>query len=201
MNFDKRSKVIDSLVDSALVIEVYIELVNPITTTSPPFLPENPSYKIIQGMFMDEEFSDIVFEVGGQQFNDDAMKKAKTLSVIFPAQQFILRKSSSSTLAKLCRSAGDKTASPIQISDVSPGIFRHLLFHLYGGEVSYDDMKSHAMEILDLADRYGVVDLKLKAEADLVETSAFSTDNLMDLCYLSKVIVLALMIVGRPLIS
>jgi hypothetical protein len=42
-------------------------------------------------------------------------------------------------------------------------------------------MKSHAKEILDVADRFGVVDLKLVAEACVVETTVFTIDNLMDL--------------------
>ena len=130
---------------------------------------------------MDEESADIVFEVRSQQFNGDAKKKAKISPVSFPAHLLILCKSSSFYLADLCRSAGDKTTSPIQLSDVSPGIFRHLLFHLYGGKVSDDDMKSHAKEIIDAADTYGVIDLKLAAEACLVEMTSFTMENLMDL--------------------
>ena len=76
---------------------------------------------------------------------------------------------------------GDKTTSPIHVPDVSPDVFRHLLFHLYGGKVADDDMKSHAKEILDVAERFGVVDLKLVAEASVVETTVFTIDNLMDL--------------------
>ncbi len=92
-----------------------------------------------------------------------------------------MRKSSSSTLAELCKSAGDKT-SPIQISDASPEVFRYLLFHLYGGKVADDDKTSHdAKDILDAADRYGVVDLKLAAEACLVESTAFNIENFFDL--------------------
>jgi hypothetical protein len=162
---------------------VHIAPVDPSTTKSIQVLPENPSRNIVQEkMFMDEEFADVVFEVGGQQFkNDDATKKAKISPVRFPAHRLVLCKSSSSTLAELCRSVGDKTTSPIHIPDVSPDVFRHLLFHLYGGKVADDDMKSHANEILDVADRFGVVDLKLVAEACVVETTVFTIDNLMDL--------------------
>jgi hypothetical protein len=101
------------------------------------------------------------------------------LSVTFPAHRLIMRKCSS-TLAELCGSAGDKTA-PIQILDVSPDVFRHLLYYLYGGKVADDDMKSHAKEIVDAADKYGVVDLKLAAEACLVRATTFSVENLLDL--------------------
>jgi hypothetical protein len=55
-----------------------------------------------------------------------------------------------------------------------------MLYHLYGGKVTDDDMKSHAKGIIDAADKYGVVDLKLAAEACLVKTTAFSVENLLD---------------------
>ena len=133
---------------------------------------------------MDEEFADIVFEVEGQTVwvpSETKTSETKTSLVTrFPAHQLILRNCSSSTLAELSRSTGDKT-TPIQIPDVSPDLFFHLLFHLYGGKVDEDDMKSHAKDILDAADRYGFVDLKLVAEACLVETTAFSIGNLKDL--------------------
>ena len=168
----------DSLIDGALVIEVHMKLINPPTPIHPPFIPENPSCKIIQGMFMDEESADIVFEVGGQKYESNARKKAKTSSVTFPAHRLIMQKCSP-TLAELCGSEGDN--SPIPIPDVLPDVFRHLLFHLYGGKVADDDMKSHAKEIIDAADKYRVVDLKLAAEACLVKRTTFSVENLLDL--------------------
>jgi hypothetical protein len=178
-NYVLRSEIMDSLVDGALVIEVQMKLINP-TQIHQPFIPENPSCKIIQGMFMDEESADIVFVVGGEQFESNARKKAKKTSPVnFPAHRLIMRKCSP-TLVGLCGSEGDKT-TPIPIPDVSPDVFHHLLFHLYGGKVADNDMKSHAKEIIDAADRYGVVDLKLAAEACLVKTTAFSIDNLLDL--------------------
>jgi len=178
-NFAERSQIMDSLVDGALVIEVYMKLVDP-TKIPPPFIPENPSVcKIIQDMFMDEEFSDIVFEVGGQRSTSNVKMKTKTSSATFPAHRLILGQCSS-IFADLCKSTGDKTA-PIQISNVSPDVFHHMLFHMYGGKVADEDMKSHAKEIIDAADKYGVVDLKLAAEAFLFRTTASSTDNLLDL--------------------
>ncbi len=174
-----RSNIIQTLVDGALVIEVCMkELADKTQKTHSPFIPENPSCKIIQGMFMDETYSDIFFELGVQQFNSKERKKTKTSTVTFPAHQFILTKCSS-TFAKLCESAGDKIA-PIRIPDVSPDVFRHLLYHIRG-KVADDDMKTHAKEIVDAADRWEVVDLKLEAEACLVQTTAFGTENLLDL--------------------
>jgi len=63
----------------------------------------------------------------------------------------------------VCGAAGDKS-TPIQIHDVLLSIFCHLLFHLYWDKVASDDLKCHAKEIIDTADRKIVVDLKLEAE-------------------------------------
>ncbi len=108
----------------------------------------------------------------------NANKNAKTNTVAFHAHQLILRKCSTN-LADLCESAGDQTA-PIQISDVSPEIFRHLLKYMYGGEVVDVMFHSHAKEIIDAADKYGVVNLKLEAEVRFVEATTFTMDNVMD---------------------
>jgi hypothetical protein len=79
----------------------------------------------------------------------------------------------------LCESKGDPT-TPIEITDVSPDIFRHLLYYIYGGKIPDDDMKSHAKEIIDAADRYGVASLKLEAEACVVECTTFSLENVKE---------------------
>ena len=59
----------------------------------------------------------------------------------------------------------------IEIRDVSAGIVRHLLFHLY-----WDDLKCHAKEIIYTDNRYRVVDLNLEAEACLVVENKFKVN-------------------------
>ncbi len=39
---------------------------------------------------------------------------------------------------------------------------------------------SHANELIDAADKYGVVNLKLEAEVRFVEATTFTMDNVMD---------------------
>ena len=109
----------------------------------------------------------------------NAMKVTKTDPVMFPAHRVIVAKCSS-VFADLCESHNDDT-TPIHINDVTPDIFRLLLSYIYGGKELDDDMKSYAREIIDAADKYGVVNLKLEAEASLVEATTFKIENVMEL--------------------
>ena len=182
-DFVKRSKLMQSLVKGTLIIEVRMRLAKPTTSVSPPFIPENPLTKMIQEEFLEEKYSDIVFEVGGDQRKDNAKKVAKIAPVTFPAHRIIVAKISN-TLAELCASgAGDygTTRIPIEIDNVSPDIFRLLLSYMYGMTISNDNMKSHAKEIIDVADRFGVTSLKLEAEAYFVKTTTFTMENVMEL--------------------
>lgn len=169
-DFAKRSELISSLVDGTLAIEVRMEL--PVTASTPPFIPENPSNKIIQGLFMKDDSADIVFVLG---WNSSRINE----TVDFPAHGFVIRKCSS-VLSELCGSeeGGGKTTT-IEISNVSPHIFYHMLSHMYGHNIF--PMGVDAREILDAANRYGIIDLKLEAEAYLVKSTVFSIDNLLDL--------------------
>ena len=55
-----------------------------------------------------------------------------------------------------------------------------MLYHMYGHKTSDSTMKALAREILDAANRYGIIDLKLEAEAYLVKSIVFDVDNLLD---------------------
>ena len=141
---------------------------------------ENPSTcKTIQEAFLDVKYSDIVFEVGGDQRKDNAMKVTKTMPVTFPAHRVIVS-NSSSVFADLCESHGDGT-TPIEINDVTPDVFRLLLSYMYGGKVPHDDMKSHVWDIIKAADKYGVINLKLEAEAYVVKGITFTIENVKEL--------------------
>jgi hypothetical protein len=175
-SFNRRSKLFTSLVDGALVFEVHMKPFD--STSSPTYIPKNPAAcEFIRSLFMDEKTSDVVIEIGGQEVKGDARKIAKATSV-FHAHRLILQKSSTA-LAELCGS-GEERATVIQINDASPEVFRHLLCYMYGGEINKDNMKSLAKEIIDAANRYGVVNLKLEAEALYVGETTITFENMMD---------------------
>ena len=157
-----------------------MRLATPTTSVPPPFIPENPVAKMIQGLFLKNNSADIMLEVGGEeQLKDNAITVAKTAPVTFPAHSLIVA-NCSSIFAELCESNGDDRTTPIQITGVTPDVFGLLLFHMYGGKVSDDDMKSHAKELVNAADRYGVTSLKLEAEASIVEDTTFTMENVME---------------------
>jgi hypothetical protein len=178
-DFASRTKLMRSLVDGTLVIEVRMRLTVPKKSVPPPFIPENPVIEMIQGLFLDEKSSDIVFEVAEGNGKNSAMKVAKTAPVSFSAHRLIME-NCSSIFAELCESHDDNTTQ-IQINDVKPNIFRLLLSYIYGGKVSEDNMVLHARDIIDAADKYGVISLKLEAEASLVEGTTFTIENVMEL--------------------
>ena len=127
-------------------------------------IPENPLTKIILNMFNNEEMSDIMFEIGN--------------NTTFHAHRFILQECAPQLVP--CDEKGDEEVTTIPITDVKPEIFQHLLYYMYGGKVADEHMKAYAKDIIDAADRYGVVNLKLEAEAYFVESTIITFDNMMD---------------------
>jgi hypothetical protein len=168
---------LNALVDGTLVVEVHMKPIELIKATLANFIPENPSCKNILRMFNDEESADIIFAVGEHQSKDNSKKVAKIAPLTLHAHCLIMR-SCSAVLAELCDSKGDPS-TPIEITDISPDVFRHLLYYIYWGKISDEDMKAHSKDIIDAANRYGVATLKLEAEACLVEGTTFCLENVI----------------------
>jgi len=73
---------------------------------------------------------------------------------------------------------------------ITSEIFRYLLYYVYGGKIANDELKSNAKDIIDAADKYGIVGLKLEAEAAFVTSETFAFDNAIDnLLYADRLIV------------
>ncbi|KAL9189421.1 hypothetical protein ACHAXT_009096 [Thalassiosira profunda] len=180
-SFAKKSVLLRSVVNGTLIVEVRVRKKidsNEASPREPVFIPNNPfACAAIRQMYNDEKTSDVTIEVGGQEAKDNATKKAKTSPVTFYAHQLILQQCTT-TLAELC-SMGGKGAA--QITDVTPEIFGHLLSYVYGKQVPEEDMKAHARDIIDAADKYGVSHLKLTAEASFVDSTTIDVGNVMDL--------------------
>jgi len=51
---------------------------------------------------------------------------------------------------------------------------------MYGGKISNEDMKRYAKSIIDVADKYGIVGLKLEAEAAYVTSETITIENVIN---------------------
>ena len=67
--------------------------------------------------------------------------------------------------------------SPVSIQASSVTYFG---MYVYEGTVVEDILKANAKDIINAADKYGVVSLKLEAEAAYVESTKITVDNAMD---------------------
>ena len=175
-NFVRRSTLMNYLVDGTLIVEVHMRK-NKQGQRSAPFVPENPSSRNTLREFGNEETADIKFEVGGAvQSGAGRRKRGKTSTTTFHAHHLILRRNAPA-LADMCK-PGD--SAPTVISNVRPEIAKHLLYYCYGGEIGEEDLQSNAKEIIEAADRFDIVNLKLEAEACYVDTVELTLDNIIE---------------------
>ena len=135
------------------------------------FVPKNPLFKMMQKMFNDEATADICFELGSAD--------EKGSSVSFYAHRLILEMCAP-MLAAICGSNDNGEVETASVNDIKPGIFQHLLSYVYGGSVPEEELKADAKDIIDAADKYSIVNLKLEVEAAFVESTDISFDNAMD---------------------
>ncbi|KAL7534186.1 hypothetical protein ACHAWF_004745 [Thalassiosira exigua] len=169
----QRTKILEALVDGTLVVQVRMctEVEDGSQPLPPkPFVADNPLPQLVLGQFMDEESSDLTIEVTSEL-------SATGTPTNFHAHRFILRQCASA-LGDLCKDGEDST--PVRISDDEPKIFRHLLYYAYGGKIDDDELKESAKDIIDAADKFGVVGLKLEAEASYVSSMDITIDNVID---------------------
>jgi len=179
-NFSTRSSIMESLVQGSLVIEVLMKLVHTDKSIT-QFIPTNPLCKNVINKFMHEESADVVFEVdnGSLQSEEHTNKKSKTTTTLY-AHRFILQ-DVSTMLAELCKPAQDGgDITTVSITDAKPEIFRHMIYYAYGGKLSDEELKTNAKDIINACDKYGVVHLKLQAEASYVESTEITIENIYD---------------------
>ena len=161
------TSILTHLEDGTLLVEVKLRHADTIS----PFIPDNPATcKIVKKMFMHEEFADITFEIGEGQLQSPSFFYAHRLILKMAAPQ----------LEEICM-VSDQTPTRVQILDVSPDIFRTLLMYIYGCKIpDFGKEISRTKEIIEAADKYGVTNLKLEAEAHYVSSIKFSLVNIVE---------------------
>lgn len=178
--FLKRELALTFLTEGALVIDVRMRP----TKYSSPFL-DNPSNQLtVKDFFNDEEYADVVFEVGGelkqqQLGNAKQNKKVKTLSTKFFAHRLIMKKVAPQ-LAELCLPS-QKSPTHIDLPNISPKTFEAVLLHIYGYNIP-DLGKDVAFvkDIIEVADKYGIISLKLVAEVCYASKLSLTLENVVE---------------------
>ena len=127
-------------------------------------------------MFLDEDKADVCFEIVSCPEGNDNESVEQTVS--FPSHRLILQ-TCAPELAALFGCGENETATA-SVSNVKPDVFRLLLSYVYGCSVSKEDLKTYAKDIIDAADMYSIVNLKLEAEEAYVESTAITAENAMN---------------------
>ena len=156
-------------------MEVMIKRADP-EELQKPFIIENPFGANMLGLFNDEESADIVFEVQSKECKEEETpsdKKMKLAPTLFHAHCCVIKKGAP-MLYELCK-AGWK----VRINDVRADVFGDLLRYLYGKELRKETLGANPREFINVADRYGAVHLKLRAEAEYVE-APLDLENAID---------------------
>ena len=162
--FVKRSFILDAtkniLVDGALIIDVDIQTPRDITCYH---VPPNPFAKNMLMLLDSGNLADVSFKINRTTIH---------------AHKLILGVSAP-ILANYCE--GAENDSPIVIKNASVEVFRHVLRYVYGGDVPNEkDVLRIGKEIIDAADRFDVVGLKLAVEAHLVACCVIDESNVVD---------------------
>ena len=167
----------DYLVNGTLIVEVHMRKNEPGHQYA-SFVPENPFLQNMLKDFGNEETADVKFEVGGTvESSKGSRKRAKTSTTTFHAHHIFLRLNAPA-LADMCKPGDD--SAPTTINNIQPEIFKHLLYYCYGGKITKDDLQQNARDVFEAADRFGIINLKLEAEACYVDTAELTLDNIIE---------------------
>ena len=127
-------------------------------------------------LFNDENTADVVFEIFLQPKQGKNRTKTSTTK-LYHAHRLILQHHSPE-LSALCATSDGMT--PIIINNIKPEVFCHLLYYVYGGEITAEEFVGHERDLINAADKYGVTNLKLEAEFWYVKNTEITIDNVID---------------------
>ena len=143
------------------------------------YISKNPFSARMLNLFSGEDSADIVFEIyEQQQTKASRRKRAKTSSAKVHAHRFILQLTrQSSPLFAL-----HPKEWPLQSLMMSNlrcfDIFS--ITYIYGGEIDGDHFATHAKDLINASDKYGVTNLKLEAEVWYVHSTQITIENVID---------------------
>ncbi|KAL7548091.1 hypothetical protein ACHAWF_011378, partial [Thalassiosira exigua] len=172
-DYTKRSSIVGTsshvIFDDILVVELAMKSLE---KNEPPLSAICPRESLLQKDPSLDKHADVSFTFP----NDISSDEGK------PAQLFAHRailQICAPGLAELCESS-DKS-NPVPIANVHAYIFELLLIYVYGKTIPTLYWIAFSKDLLDAADRYGVTNLKLEAEAWYVRQTAITSDNAMEI--------------------
>jgi hypothetical protein len=169
--FMKRSDILDPekkiLHNGALCIDVTIQ-VKP--KKDDMYQPPNPLSEKMLKLFKSNEDADVSFDVRNQKF----------------LAHYYIIKASSPILANYCNriaSPGRKKKAAMEksIDDISPEAFKLILEHIYSGNFPTDeDAIKYGTELINFANKYDLVELKMAVENILVQERVITKENVSE---------------------
>ncbi len=175
-NFIRQSSIFDpseTVLDDSGTLKIRVRM----KEEPKAFVPPNPFTSLMRSIFLDEASSDVCFEVSAPVKEEEGNEAAS--DDLFHAHRLVLDKCAP-MLAALCGSSDDGEMAVATITDVKPKIFHHLLSYVYGWSVPKNDLRVHAKDIIDAANKFSIVNLKLEAEKAYVDSTEITIDNVMD---------------------
>lgn len=168
IDVDRNKISTSSCVNGALWIEIRMRMEDSKYHHPCTFIPANSSAcRTLQDLFMDKESADIVFKITGEH-----PKK-------FYAHRIILKKVAPE-LAKICM-MDESPSSLVELPNISSSVFEDFLLYLYGcKKASFGEDVAHIKNIIEVADKFGVTNLKLDAEAWYVFKTTFTMENVIE---------------------
>ncbi|KAL7546149.1 hypothetical protein ACHAWF_009488 [Thalassiosira exigua] len=149
------------LFEGTLTVEVRIKPHEDYTCTN--FIPSNLFLNNMSRAFMNKAATDILFEVKSKEDHNKLVL------------QFCAK---GSTLATLCQDYDKPSTLPLE--GIQPGVFRRMLKYVYGRSIGIAEWKGHSKDFIDAADRFGLKNLKIEAEAWYVKFLKITVENVID---------------------
>ena len=163
---DDSQNILDS--NDTLTIIVSMKEEKPTTV----FIPPNPS----DCMELNDNKADVSFVISSSTLvNDHGRRKRAKASIYLHAHSCILQK-----YAPMLAGLFQNDEEVANITDVDPKVFYLLLSYVYGESVNWEENKSLAKDVIEAADKYEIVSLKIEAEAAYVQSTMITADNAID---------------------
>ena len=97
------------------------------------------------------------------------------------AHTFVLQVMAPDLFGTLGNPVNEDEMKVIPMEDCNPDVFYHVVRYLYGGGLpSKDFILEHGMQLIDMANKFGITDLKLEIEAMLVSSQVINLSNVIE---------------------